>query len=148
MPVSLKLATIGVVSGTAVQLRWPKAASPLLLSPLTTAKQHTSLWSRRPPLNSALLSCLPSLRPLAAQLTGVTGSTPDWEDFVGIVLLLFINATLAFLEESQAGNAVAALMGALAPTARVLRDGSWLETEAAKLVVGDIIELNLGELGF
>ncbi|KAJ7805570.1 hypothetical protein B0H14DRAFT_1594167 [Mycena olivaceomarginata] len=38
------------------------------------------------------------------------GRAPDWEDFVGIALLLFINSAIGFYEERGAGNAVKALM--------------------------------------
>jgi len=34
----------------------------------------------------------------------------DWQDFVGIVSLLFINSTISYIEEANAGNAAAALM--------------------------------------
>lgn len=44
---------------------------------------------------------------------------PDWEDFVGIVCLLLINATISFFEENNAGNAAAALMARLALKTRV-----------------------------
>jgi H+-transporting ATPase len=43
----------------------------------------------------------------------------DYHDFVGIVLLLFINSTISFMEENNAGNAAAALMARLAPKAKV-----------------------------
>jgi magnesium-transporting ATPase (P-type) len=52
---------------------------------------------------------------------------PDWEDFVGIVLLLLINSAIGFYEERNAGNAVKALMDSLAPKAKVRRNGSWSE---------------------
>ncbi|KIJ24485.1 hypothetical protein M422DRAFT_785858 [Sphaerobolus stellatus SS14] len=45
--------------------------------------------------------------------------SPDWEDFVGIVALLFINSAIGFYEERNAGNAVKALMDSLAPKARI-----------------------------
>jgi len=45
----------------------------------------------------------------------VQGRPPDWQDFVGIVTLLFINSTISFIEENNAGNAAAALMASLAP---------------------------------
>ena len=47
------------------------------------------------------------------------GEDPDWQDFVGIVVLLFINSTISFIEENNAGNAAAALMAGLAPKAKV-----------------------------
>jgi magnesium-transporting ATPase (P-type) len=48
------------------------------------------------------------------------GKPPDWQDFVGIIVLLFINSTISFIEENNAGNAAAALMARLAPKAKVL----------------------------
>jgi hypothetical protein len=43
----------------------------------------------------------------------------DYNDFVGIMLLLIINSTISFIEENNAGNAAAALMARLAPKAKV-----------------------------
>ncbi|WRX26987.1 Cation-transporting P-type ATPase [Theobroma cacao] len=43
------------------------------------------------------------------------GKPPDWQDFLGIVVLLLINSTISFIEENNAGNAAAALMAGLAP---------------------------------
>lgn len=47
------------------------------------------------------------------------GKPPDWQDFVGIVILLVVNSTISFIEENNAGNAAAALMAQLAPKAKV-----------------------------
>ncbi|GAB4854548.1 Plasma membrane ATPase 4 [Ancistrocladus abbreviatus] len=71
---------------------------------------------------------------------------PDWQDFVGIIVLLFINSTISFIEENNAGNAAAALMAGLAPKTKVLRDGRWSEQDAAILVPGDIISIKLGDI--
>ncbi|WVZ17475.1 hypothetical protein V8G54_010457 [Vigna mungo] len=93
----------------------------------------------------------------------------DYQDFIGIVLLLLINSTISFIEENNAGNAAAALMARLAPKAKislpisllycfvyisfgiqlhlqVLRDGKWSEEEASVLVPGDIISIKLGDI--
>ena len=59
----------------------------------------------------------------------------SWPDFVGITLLLLINATIGFYEERSAGKAVKALMASLAPRARVRRGGAWTELESKELVV-------------
>lgn len=48
------------------------------------------------------------------------GKPPDWQDFVGIVVLLIINSTISFIEENNAGNAAAALMAGLAPKTKVV----------------------------
>ena len=63
---------------------------------------------------------------------------PDWEDFVGIVLLLLINSAIGFYEERNAGNAVKALMDFLALKVNVKRAGQWREIEWARLVPGDM----------
>ncbi|XP_048501401.1 plasma membrane ATPase-like [Beta vulgaris subsp. vulgaris] len=71
---------------------------------------------------------------------------PDWQDFVGIMVLLVINSTISFIEENNAGNAAAALMANLAPKTKILRDGRWGEQEAQILVPGDVISIKLGDI--
>ncbi|OMO90981.1 Cation-transporting P-type ATPase [Corchorus olitorius] len=83
---------------------------------------------------------------MAIALANGGGKPPDWQDFVGIVVLLIINSTISFIEENNAGNAAAALMAGLAPKAKVLRDGQWSEQDAAILVPGDVISVKLGDI--
>ena len=83
---------------------------------------------------------------VAIALSNGGGRGPDWEDFVGIVLLLLINSAIGFYEERGAGNAVKALMDSLAPKAKVKRNGSWLEIESAELVPGDMISFKIGDV--
>ncbi|XP_044462903.1 plasma membrane ATPase [Mangifera indica] len=83
---------------------------------------------------------------MAIALANGGGKPPDWQDFVGIIVLLVINSTISFIEENNAGNAAAALMANLAPKTKVLRDGRWSEQEAAVLVPGDIISIKLGDI--
>lgn len=83
---------------------------------------------------------------MAIALANGGGKPPDWQDFVGIIVLLLINSTISFVEENNAGNAAAALMARLAPKAKVLRDGTWSEEDAAILVPGDIITIKLGDI--
>nr|ASM90201.1 plasma membrane H+-ATPase 10 [Sesuvium portulacastrum] len=83
---------------------------------------------------------------MALVLANGGGQGPDWQDFVGIICLLFINSTISFIEENNAGNAAAALMARLAPKTKVLRDGQWQEQDAAILVPGDIISIKLGDI--
>ncbi|KAF7964728.1 hypothetical protein HWV62_3524 [Athelia sp. TMB] len=71
---------------------------------------------------------------------------PDWEDFVGIVLLLFINSAIGFYEERNAGNAIKALMDSLAPKAKCKRDGSWSKIESSGLVPGDMVSFKIGDI--
>ncbi|KAF8155698.1 hypothetical protein B0H34DRAFT_659149 [Crassisporium funariophilum] len=83
---------------------------------------------------------------VAIALSNGQGKPPDWPDFVGIVLLLFINSSIGFYEERNAGNAVKALMDSLAPKAKVKRDGSWSEIESSILVPGDMISFKIGDI--
>jgi H+-transporting ATPase len=83
---------------------------------------------------------------VAIALSNGESRPPDWQDFVGIVLLLFINSSIGFYEERNAGNAVKALMDSLAPKAKVKRDGKWLEIESIELVPGDMISFKIGDI--
>ncbi|PRQ50463.1 putative proton-exporting ATPase [Rosa chinensis] len=83
---------------------------------------------------------------MAIALANGGGRPPDWQDFVGITSLLFINSTISFIEENNAGNAAEALMAGLAPKTKVLRDGKWSELEAAILVPGDVVSIKLGDI--
>ncbi|VAH37592.1 unnamed protein product [Triticum turgidum subsp. durum] len=83
---------------------------------------------------------------MAIALANGGGKPPDWQDFVGIIVLLVINSTISFIEENNAGNAAAALMANLAPKTKVLRDGRWGEQEASILVPGDIVSIKLGDI--
>ncbi|PKA57579.1 Plasma membrane ATPase 4 [Apostasia shenzhenica] len=74
------------------------------------------------------------------------GKDPDWQDFIGIMVLLVINSTISFIEENNAGNAAAALMARLAPKTKVLRNGQWSEEDASILVPGDIVSIKLGDI--
>ncbi|WWC71061.1 plasma-membrane proton-efflux P-type ATPase [Kwoniella pini CBS 10737] len=83
---------------------------------------------------------------VAIALSNGGGDPPDWQDFVGIILLLLINSTIGFVEERNAGNAVKALMDSLAPKAKVKRDGKWRDIESADLVPGDCIAFKHGDI--
>ncbi|XP_021686797.2 ATPase 8, plasma membrane-type isoform X2 [Hevea brasiliensis] len=83
---------------------------------------------------------------MAIVLANGGGKPPDWQDFLGIIVLLVINSTISFIEENNAGNAAAALMAGLAPKTKVLRDGKWSEQDASILVPGDMISIKLGDI--
>ncbi|KAG5381326.1 hypothetical protein IGI04_029168 [Brassica rapa subsp. trilocularis] len=57
---------------------------------------------------------------MAIALANGGGRPPDWQDFVGITVLLIINSTISFIEENNAGNAAAALMAGLAPKTKII----------------------------
>ena len=76
----------------------------------------------------------------------LSGVVRHWPDFCIILLLLVANASVGFLEERQAGNAVDALKARLATKAWVRRDGQWINPPARELVPGDAIRLRLGDI--
>ena len=76
----------------------------------------------------------------------LSGVVRHWPDFFIILLLLVTNAVVAFWEERQAGNEIAALKAKLAIKARVIRDGKWINPPARELVPGDVIRLRLGDV--
>ncbi len=79
----------------------------------------------------------------AAVVSAVLG---HWDDFAIIAALLVFNATLGFWQDSKAANALAALKKGLAPSATVLRGGSWQTVDAATLVPGDVVKVRLGDI--
>ena len=83
---------------------------------------------------------------VAIALSNGGGRAPDWEDFVGIILLLLANSIIGFIEQRNAGSAVKSLMKSLAPEAKVKRNGQWKVIDAAELVPGDIIGIKLGDV--
>jgi H+-transporting ATPase len=86
---------------------------------------------------------IPWMIEIAVILSGVVR---HWPDFFIILLLLCTNAVVAFWEERQAGNEIAALKAKLAIKARVVRDGKWINPPARELVPGDVIRLRLGDV--
>jgi H+-transporting ATPase len=70
----------------------------------------------------------------------------DVASFGIILLLLIMNAVVGFWEERQAGNAIEALQKRLSPTARVLRDGEWIQIPSKDLVPGDNVRVRLGDI--
>jgi H+-transporting ATPase len=86
---------------------------------------------------------IPWMIEIAVVLSAIDGS---WADFFIILTLLFANSLVGFLEEHQAGNAIAALKAQLAARARVRRDGAWTNIDARDLVPGDVVHLRLGDI--
>ncbi len=66
----------------------------------------------------------------------LSGVVRHWPDFFIILVLLLSNAVVGFWEEHQAGNAIAALKKKLATTAKVKRDGKWIDPPAREVVKG------------
>ncbi|RDH76413.1 plasma-membrane proton-efflux P-type ATPase [Mycolicibacterium moriokaense] len=69
-----------------------------------------------------------------------------WTDAAIVAVLLMMNGVVAFVEEHQAANAIAALKQRLASTARVRRDGAWATVGVRELVPGDVVRVRLGDV--
>ncbi|KFK33152.1 hypothetical protein AALP_AA6G337500 [Arabis alpina] len=82
---------------------------------------------------------------MALVLANGGGKPTDWQDFVGIIVLLLINSTIGFMEQKKAGIAKDALMAHLAPKTMVRRDGEWFKEDASILVPGDVIRIKAGD---
>ena len=80
------------------------------------------------------------------ELAKASAGYGGWEDFTVLMMLQFANATVGYIEERNAGDAIAALKAQLAPQCHVCRDGKWETVPARELVPGDLIEIKLGDV--
>ena len=64
---------------------------------------------------------------------------------IAIVVVIFVNAIFAFVQELQAERAVEALAAYLPSEARVIRDGEELRIPTTELVPGDVLLIEEGE---
>ena len=99
-------------------MQWPRELARQLTHPL------------------ALLLCA------AALLSFIVGSITV---AVAVVLIIVLNAAVAFVQERHAENAVEALAGYIPQKVTVMRDGTRKVVEAAELVPGDIALVEEGE---
>ena len=67
-------------------------------------------------------------------------------DFAILMFLQFINGFVGWNEEKNAGNAIEALKRSLAPKARVKRNGEWDSIESFLVVIGDRVNIKLGDI--
>ncbi|MFD3811166.1 cation-translocating P-type ATPase [Rhodococcus sp. NPDC058639] len=79
---------------------------------------------------------------VAALLAWISDSGPL---AVAIVVVIFLNAGFAFVQERHAEQAVEALSAYLPPHARVVRDGQETQVEAHLLVPGDVVVVSEGD---
>lgn len=67
-------------------------------------------------------------------------------DLAILLFLQFINGFVGWNEEKNAGNAIEALKRSLAPRAKVKRDGVWESIESPNVVIGDRVNIKLGDI--
>ncbi len=69
-----------------------------------------------------------------------------WSDFAIISFMLLLNVFIEFMQHGKAQSALAALKNSMALESRVMRDGKWVDIEAAELVPGDIVQIENGDI--
>ena len=72
-------------------------------------------------------------------------ATGDLIDAIAIAAVLVINASIGFVTEWRARQAMHALLQLEVPRATVLRDGGLRDLDARELIPGDVIELEAGQ---
>jgi Ca2+-transporting ATPase len=79
----------------------------------------------------------------AAALSGLLGEIVD---MIAIIAIVLFNSVMGFYQEYKAEESIAARKKMTAPQAKVRRDGRVIIVAAADVVVGDILELEAGDL--
>jgi Ca2+-transporting ATPase len=77
---------------------------------------------------------------------GVSVALGEVADAAAIGAIIVLNALVGFFQEHRAERAVHALRALSAPRARVLRDGRSALIPAREVVVGDVLELEAGDV--
>ena len=80
---------------------------------------------------------------IAALISAFTG---DAESTIVIIAVLILNAVLGTVQHLKAEKSLESLKSLSSPSAKVLRDGKKVEIDSKKLVPGDILVLEAGDL--
>lgn len=75
----------------------------------------------------------------------IAGLLADWVDTAAILIIIFLNALLGFVQEFRAERSLAALKKLSITTARVVRDGSVRPIPSGELVPGDLMLVEAGD---
>lgn len=69
----------------------------------------------------------------------------SWIEGGVVAAVIVLNIVVGFLQEFQAEKTMDSLRSLSSPTANVVRDGSTINVPTAELVVGDLVELKVGD---
>jgi magnesium-transporting ATPase (P-type) len=75
----------------------------------------------------------------------VTAALQHWLDASVILAVVVANATIGFVQEGKAEEALAGIRQMLSPHATVRREGAWADVDAEELVPGDVVRLRAGD---
>src|SRR4030042_6644592 len=76
----------------------------------------------------------------------IYGVLGDWFEASIIILMVFINSLMGFLQEARSEKAVATLKKKISHWDLVIRDGKEVEVDASTLVVCDLVKLKSGDV--
>jgi P-type Mg2+ transporter len=107
-----------------------------------TTKTESRFWVIRS-LSSLLLNPLVLILLAAAAVSGAVG---DFVNAILIGLMVVLSIGLDFYQMFQSEQAATKLRSLVAPTARVLRDGSQADVPVETIVPGDVIDVRAGDL--
>lgn len=75
----------------------------------------------------------------------VSFAIKSWIEGGVVAAVIVLNIVVGFLQEFQAEKTMDSLRSLSSPTANVVRDGSTINVPTAELVVGDLVELKVGD---
>ncbi|MDD5339773.1 MAG: plasma-membrane proton-efflux P-type ATPase [Candidatus ainarchaeum sp.] len=108
--------------------------------PNSIPEKRTPLWRK---VLAHLIAPISLVLLAAGLLSAWIGNV---EDAVVILFLYLLNSAIGIYIERKADGALAELSREIGVTARVRRDGLWSRRPAAELVVGDLVELDGGDV--
>ncbi len=79
---------------------------------------------------------------VAAALTAVL---QEWIDTIVILGVVLVNATIGFVQEGRAEQAIEGIRRMLSARAVVRRDDEWVDVDAEEVVPGDVLRLSAGD---
>ncbi|BCA79305.1 cation-transporting P-type ATPase [Desulfuromonas sp. AOP6] len=103
-------------------------------------KQKVTIWKLLVNQFKSLVIILLGVASAAAFLFG------EWLESVAVAIALVLNAAIGFITELKATRSMEALQRLERVSARVQRDGQDSEISAAKLVPGDVVQIDAGDL--